>query len=97
MALDGQRQFVGREARTVVGDQDAGQPAAVGLHLDGTRTGVQSVFHQFLHGAGGTFDHLAGGDAVHGLWGKAAYRHGHALVRPSLYGDSGGQVWKVTS
>ena len=34
MALDRQRQLVGGQALAVVGDQDAGQAAAVGLHLD---------------------------------------------------------------
>ena len=38
--------------------------------------GVDGVFDQFLDHARGTFDHLAGGDAVDDLFGELADGHG---------------------
>jgi hypothetical protein len=71
----------------VVGHQDAGQAAAVGLDLDPGRAGVDGVVDQLLDGAGRPFDHLAGGDAVDGLGRQAADRHRGTFVgpRPALH------------
>jgi hypothetical protein len=59
----------------VVGHQDAGQAAAMGLDLDPRRAGVDGVVDQLLDGAGRALDHLAGGDAVDGLGRQAADGH----------------------
>ena len=77
VALDGQGQFVFRDALAVVGDQDARQAPAVGLDLDIAPARVQGVLDQFLDGAGRPLDHLAGGDAVDGFGGEAADGHVH--------------------
>jgi hypothetical protein len=82
VALDGHRQLVGGQAAAVVGHQDAGQAAAVGLDLDPRGAGVDGVVDQLLDGAGRPLDHLAGGDAVDGLGRKAADRHGQGASKP---------------
>ena len=84
MPLDGQRQFVGGQALTVVGHQDTGQAAAVGLHLDAGRPGVEGVFHQLLDRARRAFHHLAGGDAIDGLRRQATDRHVRAFSSAAL-------------
>ena len=75
MPLDRERQFVRPHAPAVVHDQDARQAARVGLDLDPARARIDGVLDEFLDGAGGPFDHLAGGDAVHDLAGEAADGH----------------------
>src|SRR6185312_11442746 len=47
----------------------------VGEDVDAARAGVDGVFDQFLDHARGTFDHLAGGDAVDDLFGELADGH----------------------
>ena len=74
MALDRQGQFVGDKTVAVVGHQDAGQAAAVGLDLDMAAAGVQGVFDQLLDRARRALHHLAGGDAVDEFWRQAADR-----------------------
>ena len=86
VALDGQFQLVRGHAVAVVGDQDAGQAAALDLHLDAGGAGVEGVLDQFLDGTGRALDHLAGGDAVDGLGGKAADGHGFGRLRQSVGG-----------
>ena len=82
MTLDRQGQLVRGHAVTVVGDQDPGQAAAVRLDLDTLRPGVERILDQFLDGAGRTFDHLAGGDAVDGFGGETTDGHGIREDRP---------------
>ena len=86
MALDRERQLVRRHAVPVVGDQDARQPAAVGLDLDAGRPRIERVLDQLLDGAGRSFHHLAGGDAVDGLGREAADGHGFASMPLSTGG-----------
>lgn len=64
VAGDGQLQFVGGDARAVVLDADAGLPAVFQQDVDLPGLGVEAVFHQFFHYAGGAFHHLAGGNLV---------------------------------
>ena len=75
MALDGEQQFVGREPAAIVGDQDPREPALVGLDLHARGAGVEGIFDELLDRARRALDHLAGGDAVDGLWRKAADGH----------------------
>ena len=79
MALDGQRQLIARQAVAIVGHQDAGEAAAVGLDFQARSPGVQGVLHQLLDRAGRPLDHLAGGDAVDQLHGQAMDGHGPPL------------------
>ena len=65
--LDREGQLVRGHAVAVVGDQDAGEAAAVSLDLDPGRAGVQRILDQFLDGAGRPLDHLASGDAIDGF------------------------------
>jgi hypothetical protein len=47
----------------------------MGLDLDPRGAGVDGVVDQFLDGARGPFDHLAGGDAVDGFGRQATDGH----------------------
>ena len=78
MAVDGDRKITEGHAAAVVGDADPPPAAAVGENVDAAGAGVDGVFDQFLDHARGTFDHLAGGDAVDDLFGKLADGHGKA-------------------
>ncbi|MGY3288578.1 hypothetical protein ACVWWP_001645 [Bradyrhizobium sp. LM3.6] len=84
MTLDRQRQVLGGHAAAVVGDADPPAPAAIGEDVDPARAGIDGVFDQFLDHARGTFDHLAGGDAVDDLFWQLA--DGHEL-------DLGLSIW----
>ena len=64
MTPDRQLQIGRRHAAAVVGDPHQPLAAARRGDLDPGRAGVDGVFHQFLRGAGGSFDDLAGGDLV---------------------------------
>ncbi len=76
--LDREREVSVGHALAVVADADKPAAAAVGHDLDAGRAGIERVLDQLLHHAGGTLDHLAGGDAVdHGL-GELA--DGHATA-----------------
>ena len=77
MALDREREVGARHAGAVVGDADQAPPAAVGHDLDAACAGVERVLDQFLDHARRPLDHLAGGDAVDGGFGKLA--DGHAV------------------
>ena len=75
VALHRQSEVVARHAGAVVGHADQPPAAGLGRHLDAPRAGVERVLHQFLDGAGGTLDHLAGGDAVDDGFGELADGH----------------------
>jgi hypothetical protein len=62
MALQRQRQFVGRDALAVVLDHGAAHAAAGQAHGDLAGAGVQRVVDQLTHHRSRAFDHLAGGD-----------------------------------
>ncbi len=79
MALHGQGELVRRQTLAIVGHQDARQTAAVRLHFDAERAGVQRILDQFLDRAGRPLHHLAGGDAVDGFGRQATDRHGRAF------------------
>ncbi len=64
-----------RHAGAVIGDADQPPPAAIGQNVDAARAGIERVLDQFLHHARRPFDHLAGGDAVDGRFGKLADGH----------------------
>ena len=70
----------------VVGHAD--ETASAGLDFDGDffGAGIERIFDEFLHDAGGAFDHFAGGDLVGDLFGKQA----DAVHRPcSVKRESG--------
>ena len=79
MAVDGEREIAMRHAAAVVGDADPPPAAAIGEDVDAAGAGIDGVFDEFLHHARGTFDHLAGGDAVDDLFGELADGHGTGL------------------
>ena len=81
MAVDGERKIGMGHAAAVVGDADPPPAAAIGENVDAAGAGVDGVFDQFLDHARGTFDHLAGGDAVDDLFGELADGHGTGLMR----------------
>ena len=76
VAIDRQREVSVGHAAAVVGDADPPPSAAIGENVDPAGAGVDRVLHQFLDHARGTFDHLAGGDAVDDLFGELADGHG---------------------
>ena len=81
MTLNRQGKVLRREATAIIGDKNTGQTALIGLDLNPLGTGIKGVFHQLLHRTGRPFHHLACGDAIDGLIGKAADGHGRSLGR----------------
>ena len=79
VAVDGERKVAIGHAAAVVGDADPPPAAAIGENVDAAGAGIDGVFDQFLDHARGTFDHLAGGDAVDDLFGELADGHGDGL------------------
>jgi len=69
VAVDRKRQILLGHAAAVVGDADPPPAAAVGEDVDPAGAGIDRVLDQFLDHARGTFDHLAGSDAVDELFG----------------------------
>jgi len=74
VALQGQRQLVGRDAGTVVLDHGGAHAAAGQAHGDLPRTGIEGVVDQLAHHGGRALDHLAGGDLADQLVGQLADR-----------------------
>jgi len=80
MALERQAHLVGRNAATVVADQQTPYPALLDFHLDPRRLGIEAVFHQFLNDGHRAFNHLAGGDLVdEGIGELADAGAGHSV------------------
>ena len=79
MAVDGERKVAMGHAAAIIRDADPPPAAAVGENVDAAGAGIDGVFDEFLDHARGTFDHLAGGDAVDDLFGELAYGHGKGL------------------
>ncbi len=78
-ALDGEdAQFLAAHAAAVIGHADKGLAAVAQGDFDARGSCIERVFRQLLHGGGGTFDHLAGGDAVDERGWQAA--NGHKAV-----------------
>ena len=75
VALDRQRQLVGRHAGAVVGHQDQSPAAVPQGDLDAPGAGVEGVLDQLLDRARRPLDHLAGGDAVDDLGRQEADGH----------------------
>ena len=67
VAFDAQRQIGRIHPAAIVGDANERQPATGDDDVDLARTGIKRVLDQFLDDAGRPLDHLAGGNAVHGL------------------------------
>ena len=81
-----------RHAAAVVRNLDQGKATFGQPDSDVGGSGIQRVLDQFLQRGGGPFHHLAGGDAVDEIVGKAANdRHGQALAtnRPGFETGSG--------
>jgi hypothetical protein len=70
MAFEREQRVVAAHARAVVGHADEAASARADFHGDFLRPGVQGIFHQLLHDAGGPLHHFAGGDLVGNLFGK---------------------------
>ena len=64
VAQEGGGGLVRRDAAAVVGDPDQRHAAVGDLHRHRPGPGVDGVFHQLLHHAGGALHHLPGGDEV---------------------------------
>ena len=73
MSFEGEQGVVPAHTGTVIGHTD--EAAAAGTDLDGDllRAGIEGIFDEFLHDAGGAFDDLAGRDLVRDLLGKEFY------------------------
>ncbi len=69
MPIHRKREIARCHAAAIVGDADPPPAAAVGEDVDPAGAGIDRVLDQFLDHARGTFDHLAGGDAVDELFG----------------------------
>ena len=70
VALEGQRQLVGRDAGAVVLDQDGAHAARGQPQRDLASAGVERVVEQLAHHRAGALDHLAGGDLADQLVGQ---------------------------
>ena len=68
MALEGVGDLIGRDAAVVVAHADAVAAATLDQDFDAGRAGVERVLDQLFDHAGGTFDHLAGGDLSGDRW-----------------------------
>ena len=64
VAVDAEREIVGRHPMAVVADADQPPPASLDHDFDPRRAGVERVLDEFLHRRGGTLDDLARGDAI---------------------------------
>ena len=84
VALEGQRQLVGRHPDAVVGDADERGPAVAQIDRDRQGSGVQRVLHQLLDGRGGALDDLSGGDLVDEVIGQSADRHWRGAIVAGL-------------
>ena len=80
MALDRQRQLLGRHAEPVIDHLDQIAPAVLEGHLDARGAGIDGVLHQLLHRRSRPLDDLAGGDAVDDIGRKEADRHDRGTV-----------------
>jgi len=69
----GEGELGGGGAGAVVADADEFDAALFEFHDDAVRAGVDGVLDEFLDDAGGAFHHLAGGDTIDEMFGKAAY------------------------
>jgi hypothetical protein len=74
VALERQRQLIGRDARAVVLDHDAAHAAGRQPHRDLRGAGIQRVVDQLAHHRGRALDDLAGRDLAHQLVGQFADR-----------------------
>ena len=83
VALEGESDFVRRDAAAVIGDADTLQPAAAHIHDDLPRPGIQRVLDQLLDDGGGRLDHLARGDPLRHER-RAARRSGEVLSAECL-------------
>jgi hypothetical protein len=72
VALERQQGVVAVHSLAVVGDADQLSPAALNLHANARRSGVESVLKQLLDHGRGPIHHFAGGDLVGNLIGKDA-------------------------
>jgi len=87
VSLHGEGQVGRTHALAIVADANEGKPTGDSHHLDLPRAGVERVLHEFLHDAGGPFDHLAGGNAVDRLGAQLADGQWR-LPRPSQGNDN---------
>ena len=78
MAQKGLRQLRRRDAAAVIRHADKAHATPANLHHHGGGSGVDGVFHQFLHHAGRPLHHLAGGDQV-GHMGRKLFNMGHPV------------------
>ena len=84
MPFDAEREIARAHADAIVDHPD--QPPAAGLHcdIDPSRSRVERVLDEFLHGGGRPFDHFARSDAVDQKGVEATNRHPRTLAgRPS--------------
>lgn len=72
VALQAEQGVIATHSESVVGDPDQAPSARLHLHGDARCAGIEGVFDQLLHDAGGTLHHLASGDLVGDLLGQKA-------------------------
>ena len=72
MTLDGEAEFLGRHADTVIDDRDARTSAVGHRHVDAPGMRIDGVLDEFLDGSAGPLDHFTGCDAADERFRKAS-------------------------
>ncbi len=70
MARKGQRQFILRNARAIVTDQDATDAATFKANFNAGRAGINGILQKFLEDGRRPLNNLAGGDLANERIGK---------------------------
>ncbi len=70
MPFQAEQRIIAAHAAAVIGHADKAPSAGLDFHGDIFGAGVEGIFDQFLHHAGGALNHFAGGDLVGDLFGK---------------------------
>ena len=79
MTLDGQLYLISRHTNAIVGDGQALAPAFIYFDINGCGFGIKGVFDQLFDSARRAFNHLAGGDAIDGVFWQSPDDHGGPL------------------
>ena len=90
VAEEGGGQFPGGNTAAVVSDPDEAHAAPPQFHHNGGGSGINGVFHQLLHHAGGALYHLACGDQIRHMGGELL-NGGHRLTSLFPVSCNGGQ------
>jgi hypothetical protein len=98
MALQRENRILAAHAETVVAHANEFLAAAFDFDVDAARARIEGVFHQFLDGVGGPFNHFAGGDLI-GDFGRKSVNARHEKAEISaqkateIVGSSASKVY----